>query len=384
MKKAPKGHENLERWLVSYSDFMTLIFAVFVVLYSFAMTKQSESTVLVRGVVQAFTEIGFIPSVPGIITLPGPIAKDLNSQSFSAASSASEQVNSPASGAGGVMDFGINASTDTVAEMVENTDDINSVEGNMLESEVENPTQGNQVKNYDTQAYKDNAVGDGGNNQGQNPETINDGAQGPAQVDSTGEGIQGSPFDSIKKSISESITDTGLQNDIAVDEDPRWLTIHVNSSLLFAQGSSSVLSNAKPVIEQIGRAIAKINNYVRVRGYTDNQFIPNGIYKNTWDLSAARATSVLELLVKNGVDPTRLAIEGYGQYSPFYSNSTKAGQAQNRRVVIAISRYAISPNPLEVVEGDGTDAILTPTQIKAGSNELELKRNADGSVDFNL
>ena len=56
MKKKPPEPENLERWMVSYADFMTLLFALFVVLYAFAMAKQSEAKAMVESISQAFTE----------------------------------------------------------------------------------------------------------------------------------------------------------------------------------------------------------------------------------------------------------------------------------------------------------------------------------------
>lgn len=381
MKKAAPAHENLERWLVSYSDFMTLIFAVFVVLYAFAMSKQSDAQALIKGIVQSFSETGFIPSVPGIISMPGPMAADLNQESVSAAQSAQDQISSPTEGGGGLMDFGVNATSSSINDSSDNNQEL-KVEGDLVESEVEKSTAGKQVRDYQTDDFPDQVKGQGGYSQGSHQDSINDGAAGPASVDMSGEGVEGFPFDSIKRSISESLSDLGVNRDVQIDEDLRWLTIHINSSLLFVSGSASILNDSKPVLRQIALAVSRINNYIRIRGYTDNQFVPNGIFNSSWDLSSARAISVLNELDKNGVDPRRMAIEGYGQYAPFFSNSTAVGQAQNRRVVIAISRYAIAPKPLEVLTKD-ENQIKTP-EVNAGSSELELQRNADGSVDFSL
>ena len=76
MKKKPPEPENLERWMVSYADFMTLLFALFVVLYSFAMAKQSEAKSMVESIAQAFNETA-ISSPGGALLVPGSLAQQL-------------------------------------------------------------------------------------------------------------------------------------------------------------------------------------------------------------------------------------------------------------------------------------------------------------------
>ena len=133
IKKPFAGHENIERWMVSYADFMTLMFAVFVVLYSFAMTKQSEAQSMVQGLVQSFNEIGMISSTQGVIALPGPIAAAQTEAVLATASANAQDVNADSQGGGGVMDFGVSA---PVNESLDSEEDP-SVEGNLTQSELE-------------------------------------------------------------------------------------------------------------------------------------------------------------------------------------------------------------------------------------------------------
>lgn len=77
-EKRPPEHENLERWMVSYADFMTLLFALFVVLYAFAMAKQSDAKSIAESIAQAFTEASVVNSPGGALLVPGSMASKLS------------------------------------------------------------------------------------------------------------------------------------------------------------------------------------------------------------------------------------------------------------------------------------------------------------------
>ena len=79
MKKKPPEHENLERWMVSYADFMTLLFALFVVLYAFAMAKQSDAKSIAESIAQAFNET-IVNSPGGTLLVPGTVAQQLSEE----------------------------------------------------------------------------------------------------------------------------------------------------------------------------------------------------------------------------------------------------------------------------------------------------------------
>ena len=372
MKKKAPAHENLERWMVSYADFLTLMFAVFVVLYSFAMTKQSEAQSMVKGLVQSFSEIGMISSTPGVIALPGPLAQSSAAQASEAAQASSERVNAPVQGGGGVMSFGLTAPP---SDAVISSEDAAAAGERERAEEIEAGTPDQDSKNLQAE---------GGLTPGGQAEQVEAGGQNAEAVESSGQAQTGEPFDAIERSISSTIEEMGLDNAVIVEKDNRWLTINIGSALLFAEDSAAVLNSARPVIAQIASVLRSINNYVRVRGYTDNTFVTDSVYRNNWELSADRAIAVLEELERFGVAPDRLAAEAYSQYAPFYSNSTRAGRAQNRRVVIAISRNAVARDELQVLHGDSEALVNTPAAMRAGQGQVSFSQGANGTLNLNF
>lgn len=381
MKKKAPAHENLERWMVSYADFLTLMFAVFVVLYSFAMAKSVDAQSMIKGLMASFNEVGMISSVPGVIALPGPVANLMADASLASANVQRQEVQADSAGGGGVMDFGVSMDTLNGQEIGESTPaDVSDVEapssqGNLDVTETENPTSGAMSQDSpDSLTNQSSGLTKGGD-----LDEFNEGGVGPSESEYTGDHPSGQPFDTLMQSISESINSQGLSSEVIVEHDANWITINISSSLLFVPNSASILTRSRPVIAQIASALRNINNYIRIRGYTDNSFVPNAIFGNNWELSSQRAINVLLELEANGIEPQRLAVEAFGQYSPFYSNATNAGRAQNRRVVIAISREAIKPETLTILPGDSEALVHTRQAGKGGFN---FQTGDDGKLQF--
>ena len=78
--------------------------------------------------------------------------------------------------------------------------------------------------------------------------------------------------------------------------DGDWLEIELNSGLLFPSGSASPTNSASAILSVIYDVIGEVSNYIRIRGYTDNQPISNEIFSSNWELSVSRATAILRLL----------------------------------------------------------------------------------------
>ena len=130
----------------------------------------------------------------------------------------------------------------------------------------------------------------------------------------------GKPLDSLLVKLQSSLIDEIRSGEASLELSQDWLVIELNSGLLFASGSAVAHNQAKEVVKKIEAIIAPVDNYIRVRGYTDNETIRNEIFRSNWELSVARATSILVELERLGIQSARMAIEGYGQYSPFADN----------------------------------------------------------------
>lgn len=126
-----------------------------------------------------------------------------------------------------------------------------------------------------------------------------------------------------------------------------WVELEMNSELLFASGKAELSGKALPVIAKVAEVVKDVPNVINVEGYTDDVPISTGIYPSNWDLSSARATSVVKELVKNNIPATRLSAVGYGEFHPIADNKAEEGRFKNRRVVLvlmsqAFARYGMS------------------------------------------
>ena len=254
-------HENVERWLVSYADYMTLLFALFVVLYAMAIVNEKPFETATESLVHVFKAQKEQTKNRG----HGDVILPVNS-------SKTKQI----------------LSGDAILDVVE----PEIVSGDVTLSTVSG-----------------------------------------AQV--------GSSLRSLEKELYEALYELVESGYAQLRIDGDWLEIELNSSLLFPSGSASPTNGAKDILLVIYQVIADTNNYIRVRGYTDNQAIQTEIFSSNWELSVFRATAILRMLEALTLNPARMAIEGYGQYYPSADNTTIAGRAKNRRVVIALSKYAL-------------------------------------------
>ena len=128
-----------------------------------------------------------------------------------------------------------------------------------------------------------------------------------------------------------------MTNDVTTEITEKGLVVSLKNATFFDSGEATLKPQFTSKIIQIAKIVNQLNNYIRVEGNTDNIPIYNSMFKSNWQLSAIRATNVVELLIdKSDISPYKISAVGYGEFRPIASNSTAAGRAKNRRVDIVV------------------------------------------------
>lgn len=234
-------HGNSERWMVSYADFITLLFAFFVVMYSISSVNEGKYRVLTESLEGVFSQT---PKTLDPIQLGKEVPRSL-------------------------------------------------------------------VTPVDTQQSSD------------------EGSEGSAQE----------PLEVIADAMQAAFGELISVGDIRVHANELWIEVELSSGLLFPSGDALPLDSAFELIERIANILAPYDNPIHVEGFTDNVPIRSRAYPTNWELSAARAASVVRMLNGGGIDAGRLAAVGYGEHRPVADNNTAMGRRANRRVVLLVSRY---------------------------------------------
>jgi chemotaxis protein MotB len=124
---------------------------------------------------------------------------------------------------------------------------------------------------------------------------------------------------------------------ISMTVDSRGLVISLAAAKFFASGEDEITPSQLPVLDAVVQTMATLPNSFEIDGFTDSVPIVNGRFRDNWDLSSARASSVLRYILAHSVIvPEHLAIAGYGPYHAVGDNSNDDGRARNRRVEIVV------------------------------------------------
>jgi len=242
-RRHTEEHENHERWLVSYADFITLLFAFFVVMYSISSIKEGKYKVISQALLGVFND-------PERSMKPIPIGDEQP------------------------------LSVKPAEPLIKDSDQIDA---GLAQNSVD-------------------------------------------------------PLKTISDDVRDAFGDLIKSDQMTVRGNELWVEIELNSSLLFGSGDAMPSDKAFDIIEKVANILKPFANPVHVEGFTDNLPIRTAQYPTNWELSSARAASIVRLLAMEGVNPGRMASVGYGEYQPVASNETAEGRARNRRVVLVISR----------------------------------------------
>lgn len=244
-KQKHPEHENLERWLISYADFITLLFATFVVLYALSQVDIKDFKTLENSIKNAF-------SAPSVMQ-----------------------------GSDGMM---------------QNTS--NSVFDSSQADSMITPL----MMEYMSQKYEEQSMRE------------------------------------IQKEINDNVK-TGELDGVEVFETDRGLLIRFHGDYLFSPGSAALTPDAKGKLDKVGAIIAKrfILHNMRIEGHTDSQPLKSSLYPSNWELSSARASTIIRYFINRfSFMPSLFTAVGFADTRPVESNNSSVGQSKNRRVEIWI------------------------------------------------
>ncbi|MEW8690318.1 MAG: flagellar motor protein MotD [Candidatus Thiodiazotropha endolucinida] len=256
-RKRKQEHVNHERWIVSYADFITLLFAFFVVMYSISSVNEGKYRVLSQTLTEAFQE---------------------NSRSV-----------------------------DPIQ-----VGEINRNSGNMAGLEQDNALiQTEQI-------------------------------QGPGSYQDPGLDMEKMPSNETQRlsflaaTIEDMLSDYVDQELVDVSFTEDRVIVNMKDKMLFPSASAHLSREAVNALRSISRVLNTVPNQIQVEGNTDNRPINTKEFPSNWELSAARAASVVHLMTRMGIGAQRLSAVGYAEHRPVADNGSESGRAKNRRVSLII------------------------------------------------
>jgi chemotaxis protein MotB len=145
-----------------------------------------------------------------------------------------------------------------------------------------------------------------------------------------------SAMDEVVSKLEDSMATLVEQQQLLITRHTYGVEIELRTDILFPSGSATLSSSARAVLEKLADTLKPLPYPMRVEGHTDDRPINTFNFPSNWELSAARAASVVHLFTQRGMDASRLAVIGLGQFRPETDNATEAGRNANRRVVVVI------------------------------------------------
>jgi len=152
----------------------------------------------------------------------------------------------------------------------------------------------------------------------------------------------------INQRLEQALSPLLRQGLISIWRNERRIEVEINSDILFATGSALLDEDARNILGRLATVLRDEPNKVRVEGHTDNVPIATALYPSNWELSAARAASVVHLFADHGLQPKRLSMLGYGEFHPRADNAQTQGRNRNRRVAVIVLADASAADKLNL------------------------------------
>ncbi|MEA2641380.1 MAG: chemotaxis protein MotB, partial [Chloroflexota bacterium] len=137
----------------------------------------------------------------------------------------------------------------------------------------------------------------------------------------------------VRRALAQNPLPDGVLVGSAVD----GVLVSISGNALFDSGKADLKPAGLAVLDVLANQLRPTTNQIRIEGHTDNIAISTPLFPSNWELSAARATTVVRYLIeRGGIRPQQLIAAGYGDQRPVASNDTREGRARNRRVDVVI------------------------------------------------
>uniref|UniRef100_UPI0025D75827 OmpA family protein n=1 Tax=Nitrosomonas sp. TaxID=42353 RepID=UPI0025D75827 len=140
----------------------------------------------------------------------------------------------------------------------------------------------------------------------------------------------------MAKNILHALEPLVKDGQVRVTQNSLGITVEINASVLFAPGQAKLAESSILSLQAVANVIKGHEHEINVEGHTDNLPINTENFPSNWELSSARASSVIRLFIDKGVESYRLTAIGYGENRPIESNETFEGRKRNRRVTVMI------------------------------------------------
>jgi chemotaxis protein MotB len=163
----------------------------------------------------------------------------------------------------------------------------------------------------------------------------------------------------VADDVAKAMSGLVKKNLVVVRRKQSWIEVEIRTDILYPSGSARLAPSAVDIIQRLADVLARFPNPIRVEGFTDNVPIRTTQFYSNWELSAARAGSVVHVLSDRGVASDRLAVVGFAEQHPVASNLTPQGRNANRRVTVVI----LSTEP-----GSPSDPNWLPNSNSVASN----------------
>lgn len=150
-------------------------------------------------------------------------------------------------------------------------------------------------------------------------------------------------FNLLRKRVEDALAEEILTGEVGVRVTSEGLVISLREVGFFDTGSAELRPSSRPAFDRLAAVLRSANSELRIEGHTDDVPIHNARFSSNWDLSTARATATIRLLMtKYNFAPERLAASGYAEFRPIANNATAEGRSTNRRVDIVVPRKPLS------------------------------------------